>query len=447
MEAENPNQKLAPEQIPDQNLTSPPIANQRGNFLLALGIVLLILIVGVGIYFLELNKNKSNNNQNNTTVIAPTNIQIENVVNSSNRIAYMLNGDLWTINADGLGEKQLTQYGYNESLVWSPDTSKIAYKSSPQSVVNKGKTYADCTDYHNIWIINTDGSEPVQITNSEASRSEPSWSPDGTKIVFIENDKLIIYDLVSKSKKTLANNAYYDKDPNQCRIAGGGGTSNASWNPKDNTILYNPQRDTDSEVQLISAEDGKVLKTIDSFGQWSPDGTKIAYVEYGKSEPVTQAIAVLTVNDGKKEIYKPFMDNANSLYWSPDGKELLYHSLEDSALGSPPLKMNTVHVLTLASRTDRNISDKVLRRFIEQRKDSGMQVGESSTYGWSSDGRFIIVDVNTEEHRPEYASVNQINIVDAKTGDFIKTIKEARRTNSNVSDGNGYYNGIAWSPK
>ncbi|MBI2019916.1 PD40 domain-containing protein [Candidatus Daviesbacteria bacterium] len=450
MDIENTNQPLAPLEGSTQNqsLPSEDQPRQSKKLIIILGIIIVLLAFGVGGYILGLSNSRIiDKNQNNTVAVSPTNIQTENAVNSLNRLSYIFNGDLWTIDADGSNEKQLTHYGYNKNLMWSPSTLKIAYKSSPQSVVSKGKTYADCTNYHNIWIINSDGTEPIQVTNSEASRSEPSWSPDSNKIVFSENEKIIVYNLVSKSKKILATNAYYDKDPNRCGEGGGGGTSSVSWHPKENTILYNPGFGIDSKAQLIDAQDGKVLKTLDSFGAWSPDGTKIAYVEYGKGEPITQSIVVLTVADGKKEAFKPFMDSANSLYWSPDGKEILYHSFEDSVFGSPPLKMNTVHILTLATKADRNVSDKALRRFIEQRKDSGMQVGGSSTHGWSSDGKFIIVDVNTEEHRPQYAGINQINIVDAQTGEVIRTLKEARRTYGDVNEGKGYYNSISWSPK
>lgn len=450
MDIENTNSPPTPIEGSTQNQSSPsedqPIQSKK--FIVILGIIVALFAFGIGGYILGLSNNRViDKNQNNIVEVSPANTRTGNVVSSFNRLAYIFNGDLWTMNADGSDEKQLTHYGYNENLVWSPNALKIAYKSSPQSVVNKGKTYANCTNYHNIWIINSDGTEPIQVTNSEASRSEPSWSPDSSKIVFTENEKVIVYDLVGKTKKTLATNAYYDKDPNQCRIGGGGGTSSVSWHPKDNTILYNPGFGIDSKAQLIDAQNGKVLKTLDSFGVWSPDGTKIAYVEYGKSEPITQSIVVLLVSDGKKELYKPFNDSASGIYWSPDGREILYHSFEDSAFGAPPLKMNTVHVLTLSTQADRNISDKALRRFIEQRKDSGIQVGGSSTYGWSSDGKFVIIDVNTEEHRPQYAGVNQINVVDAQTGEVIKTLKEARRTYGDVNEGNEYYNSITWSPK
>jgi len=60
---------------------------------------------------------------------------------------------------------------------WSPDGSKIAY------------TQDDHSGFTRIWVINTDGSNPLPLTDASHDE-EPSWSPDGTRIVFTRNDQI-----------------------------------------------------------------------------------------------------------------------------------------------------------------------------------------------------------------------------------------------------------------
>ena len=54
---------------------------------------------------------------------------------------------------------------------WSPDGTKIAFSSERDG-------------NHEIYVMNTNGSNPTNLTNNAAVDQMPSWSPDGTKIVF-----------------------------------------------------------------------------------------------------------------------------------------------------------------------------------------------------------------------------------------------------------------------
>ncbi|MYE90741.1 hypothetical protein F4X33_17280, partial [Candidatus Poribacteria bacterium] len=80
-----------------------------------------------------------------------------------------------------------------------------------------------------IYVMNTDGGNVLQLTNSVRADGGPAWSPDGTKIAFDSNH---------------------------------GG---------------------DSEIYMMTADGGNVLSLTynaegDGFPAWSPDGTNIAFV-------------------------------------------------------------------------------------------------------------------------------------------------------------------------
>jgi TolB protein len=55
--------------------------------------------------------------------------------------------------------------------VWSPDGTKIAYVS-------------DVAGGPDLWVMDADGSNPVQLTSDAGDESFPEWSPDGTRIAY-----------------------------------------------------------------------------------------------------------------------------------------------------------------------------------------------------------------------------------------------------------------------
>ncbi len=95
------------------------------------------------------------------------------------------NGDIYVVNTDGTGLKQLTDDpAWEESPSWSPDGSKIAW------VVGEGidPDIAPAFDYQPtpaVWVMNADGSGKVQLTTDRVHGDHPTWSPDGTQIAFL----------------------------------------------------------------------------------------------------------------------------------------------------------------------------------------------------------------------------------------------------------------------
>jgi len=82
------------------------------------------------------------------------------------------NYEIYRMNADGSNVLNLTNWSdYDEDFRWSPDGSRIAFSRLDSGV-------------YRIFVMNSDGSQLVGLTTPTSFSRYPDWSPDGSKIVF-----------------------------------------------------------------------------------------------------------------------------------------------------------------------------------------------------------------------------------------------------------------------
>ena len=92
----------------------------------------------------------------------------------------------YVMNADGSGKRRLTDPKLEDAhfSAWSPDGKRIAF------VVGRGEGFSESEiDFGSeIYVMNADGTRQRRLTRNSSDDYSPSWSPDGTRIVYTRHN-------------------------------------------------------------------------------------------------------------------------------------------------------------------------------------------------------------------------------------------------------------------
>lgn len=214
----------------------------------------------------------------------------------SGRIAYV-SWDLYVVNLPDLTSVTIASSGNAETEPdWSPDGTRLVYVE-----VVGGASF-------NMYTINDDGTNKMFL----GSGYSPRWSPDGSQIVFVRGGQIFVMNASGGGERQLTYGLKGFPD----------------WSPDGSRIVYDCKANAISPRDIcVMNADGTGQATLaqtaaDEFNPvWSSDGAKIAFAvgSVGDSD-----VAVMNADGSGRVVLTSHSGNDWQPEWSPDDKWIAF---------------------------------------------------------------------------------------------------------------------------
>jgi len=274
--------------------------------------------------------------------------------------------DLYSVPVSGGNRIKLTETPEKESsAAWRPDGKRIGFLSS-----KSGDTQ--------LWEMNTDGSNPVQLTQISGGITGFKYSPDCSHLLYtadvkVEKDVHDLFPDLPKANAYLKTDLMYKhwdewvqtvphpfvaeikdgKIENSVDILNGepfespmkpwGGVEQLAWSPDGKTVAYTCRKKTGKEYAISTNSDiyfynletkqtenkTQGMMGYDQNPVFSPDGKLIAWesMERDGYEADKIRLFILNLETGEKtDLSANFDQNSSGLSWSADSKSIYFVS-------------------------------------------------------------------------------------------------------------------------
>jgi len=232
---------------------------------------------------------------------------------------------LYLVNADGTDLTQLTNMDNGVCQPsWAPDGTRLVFISP---CLGRGEIFETIYNESSLYMINADGTGLKQLTPSPGSDFEPAWSPDGKQIAFtsVRGGFRQIYTLdVDSLAVTLLTNTTDSIESSQ-----------PSWSPDGTMIVYTVKRVGTYQVWSMNSNGQEAVQLVrsgqdlwDYLPAWSPDGRTIFFSQrrLGAFRPWLMRIDYEDLSQDARRMN--FITPIEDVEFSADGFWIVYEGMD-----------------------------------------------------------------------------------------------------------------------